>query len=167
MSLVVLQQMWLCRLSGYAALLLLLGSQSLAPARRLGRVSAKTQLRWRRRLGIYAALFASLHLLIAWRTFLGGWLLEPLRETIWTQLGLAAWCLLLLLWLTSYPRMVRLLRIHSWTNLHKLAYAATALALLHALLAPWSNPQIHLGLLIFWSGLLVLRILPLPPILKR
>ncbi|MBS2039231.1 ferric reductase-like transmembrane domain-containing protein [bacterium] len=167
MSLVIVQQIWACRLSGYAALLLLLGSQSLGAGRRLGWVSPKIHLRWRRRLGIYSALMASLHLFIAWRTFLSGWLVDALRETPWTQIGLVAWCILLLLWLTSYPRLVRLLRVHSWSGLHKLAYPATALALLHALLAPWSEPRIHLGLLILWTGLLGLRMLPWRPILKR
>ncbi|MFN8611275.1 MAG: ferric reductase-like transmembrane domain-containing protein [Vulcanimicrobiota bacterium] len=167
MSLGILTQVWICRVSGYVALLLLLSSQSMAAARRLGWARPKTHLVWRRRLGIWAAALASLHVLLAWRTFLAGWLLGSLRETSWTQLGLASWSILLLLWLTSYPPVVRFLRVGSWSGLHRLAYAATALALLHALLAPWSDPRLHCSFLIFWLVALGLRILPRKPILKR
>ncbi|MBX3170339.1 MAG: ferric reductase-like transmembrane domain-containing protein [Candidatus Eremiobacteraeota bacterium] len=150
-------QLWLCQMSGYLALFCLLSSQAMAPLERLRRISRKTYLRWRRRLGITAAMLASLHTLIVWRTLFGGNAVDPFRETQWAQLGLAAWVLLLFLWLTSYSPVVRRLRIKNWSSLHRLAYAATFLALLHGLLAPWSNIYIQLGLLIFFLLSVALR----------
>ena len=167
MSLDVLTQVWLCRISGYLAILFLLGSQSMSALRRLGWVSAKSHLLWRRRLGVYSAGLASLHVLIVWRTLLVGYYFYPFRETSWAQLGLGAWLLLLLLWLTSYPRLVRRLRVGAWRNLHRLAYLATLLGLAHALLAPWSDPRIHLVFLTLFTLMLILRVLPWPSILKR
>lgn len=167
MSLGVVAQVWLCRVSGYLGLLLLLCSQSMAVARRLGWISAKNHILWRRRLGINAACLSSLHVFIVWRTLLAGYILAPFRETPWIMWGLGAWLVLLLLWFTSYPRVVRLLRVTHWRQLHRLAYPATLMAVLHVLLAPWSNPRIHLGFLILFGGMIGLRILPFQPILKR
>jgi len=139
----------------------------MALARRFGGISAQNHILWRRRLGINAACLSSLHALIAWRTLLAGYVLAPFRETLWITWGLGAWLVLLLLWLTSYPRWVRWLRVTQWQQLHRLAYPAALMAVLHALLAPWSNPRIHLGLLILFSGMIGLRILHFRLILKR
>ena len=167
MSLEVMAQLWLCRISGYLAILLLLASQSMAPAQRLGWLPSQAYLRWRRRLGIHSAWLASVHVLVAWRTLLAGYFLPAFRETCWTQLGLGAWLILLALWLTSYARVVRRLRVVAWRSLHRLAYAATLLAILHALLAPWSNPWVHLAFLTYFCLIIILRLLPVKAILKR
>jgi len=152
-----MNQLWVCQISGYCALLSLLASQAMAPLERLGRVSRKTYLRWRRRLGISAAVLASLHAVLVWRTLFGGNAVDPFRETQWAQLGLAAWVLLLILWLTSYSAVVRRLRLKHWAQLHRLAYVAALLALLHGLLAPWSNVYLQLALLSFFLLSVALR----------
>ena len=166
MSLGLFGQLWLCRSSGYLALLLLFASQSLAPMRGLGWVGAKFHLVWRRRCGIGAALAASLHLALGWVAFLARNFWAPLRETPWIQLGLVAWILLLLLWLTSYPRLVKLLRVGHWRNLHRLAMVALLWALLHCVLAPWSDPRVSLMLFVCYWVLLGLRFVKFKPILK-
>ena len=163
----IVQEVWNARFSGYAALAALLLSQAMSPLRRLGLVSALTHLRWRRRWGILAALLASVHGLLQWLTYLRGGLRDSARETLWLQFGLVSWALLLALWLTSYPKLVRWLRVRHWRELHWLAYVATWWAGLHVLLAPWSDPRLGLVILMFTVLLQFLRWIKFPPILKR
>ena len=163
----VVEQVWLARGTGYSALVALLASQSLRPLRRWGIVSPQTHLRWRRRLGILAAFLASGHALLQWFTFLQGDLRQAARETLWLQFGMVAWALLLVLWLTSYPRVVRWLRLRHWQELHRLSYVATLWACLHVLLAPWGTPWLALLFLLFSVVLLLLRIPHWRRILKR
>lgn len=160
-------QIWWARATGYAALGALLLSQAMAALARLGWISGKAHLRWRRRWGILSALLASVHLATMYQTFLGRQLLAAARETPWIQLGLSSWGLLLLLWLTSYAPLVRLLRVRYWTHLHRLAYLASLLAVLHGLLAPWSDPLLSLAGLVLLLALWSLRIRLSLPILKR
>ncbi len=91
----------------------------------------------RRAFGIGAAACAALHLGSALGTVLSrSW--GRVLEVPWLRAGAAAALILAALWLTSYPRAVRLLRVRLWKPLHRLAYVAGALALQHALLAPMS-----------------------------
>lgn len=91
--------------------------------------------RWRRPLGIATALTAAVHAGLAAIGPLDGAVVSILS---WPQLrtGALALGLLALLLLTSFPRVVRLLRIRHWKALHRTVYGVAALVVLHAAGAP-------------------------------
>ena len=71
--------------------------------------------------------------------------------------------ILLALWATSYPRVVRALRVRLWKPLHGLAFVAALLALQHALLAPMGEKAWVLALLgVFGLGIVVRAALAWP-----
>jgi sulfoxide reductase heme-binding subunit YedZ len=134
------RELFWVRSSGWAALAALLLALSATP---LGRVLE----RWRgpsvraataavrRALGVSAAALSSLHGGVALATYLGG-ALAPLWGYAWLRGGLLALAVLAALWLTSYPRLARALRVKLWKPLHRLAYVAALLAFQHVMLSP-------------------------------
>jgi len=138
------------RASGWVAATFLLGTLAASP---FGAGMASSTVRqWRRALGISAALAALAHLAIG----LGG----PLRESLgalWSwptyRAGTLATAVLTLLLLTSFPAVVRRLRVRVWKPLHRLAYVAGALTLLHLLRLPFA-PLV--GVLLFGAALVLL-----------
>ena len=119
--------------------------------------------RLRRNLGLYAFFFASLHLL-ALLFWIEGWNGAVFWEGVinsWPQqIGLVAFCILLLLAITSLKGLRRLLR-RNWKRLHRLSYVAGVLGALHLLGAP-SAPN-GLGVTYLLVILLLLGV-RLPPV---
>jgi DMSO/TMAO reductase YedYZ heme-binding membrane subunit len=166
-GLAVLAEVSVSQWTGYGALVFLMLSQAMRPLRRLGLVGSRVQAAGRRDFGIAAALVATLHLLWGWQRYLHGNLLDTLGYTPWVQAGMTAWILLLLLWLTSYPRVVRWTRVRLWKPLHWFAYLALGLAWLHLAISPWSSPAWARGLgcliVLLWMFRLPRHLLSLSP----
>lgn len=117
---------------GWWALVLLTASLACTPLRL---VFGWTWLsRWRRTLGLGAFWYATLHL----GTYVGldkffAWdeIGDDLTKRPFITVGFAAFLLLLLLALTSPARMVKRLGGARWRAIHRLAYVAAALGLVH------------------------------------
>jgi len=89
----------------------------------------------RRLLGIAAAGAALAHAALAFCALPDT--RNAVMEAPQLRTGLAGLLILLLLLITSFPRVVRALHVRSWKELHRLAYVAFALAFLHVLHAPY------------------------------
>lgn len=143
--------------TGIWALNLLFVTLSITPLRRL--TGWNPLVRWRRTLGLFAFLYATLHVL----TFL--WLdldfrfRELVAEVIerpWITAGMTAWLLLLPLAITSTKGWVRRLGGRRWQLLHRLAYFAAAAGTLHFLLAvkrDLTRPLLYAGILAILLGM--------------
>jgi sulfoxide reductase heme-binding subunit YedZ len=119
--------------TGKTALILLILSLACTPTRTI--FGFKQVLRLRRPLGLYAFMYAGLHFL----TFVGldyGFDLDLIGQAIFDQryvlLGFTAGLLLLLLAITSTRGWQKRLG-KNWKRLHRLAYLAGILAVLHFL----------------------------------
>jgi len=143
--------------TGRMALILLLLSLACTPINTL--FGFRRALRVRRALGLYAFMYAGLHFL----TFVGldyGFDLEFLGPAIFDQryviVGFAAFLLLLTLALTSTRGWQRRLG-RTWKRLHKFAYLAGILAVVHFL---WlvKDPREPLRFAVVLLLLLALRI---------
>ena len=143
--------------TGWAAAVALLIALSASPLSAIAH-----RLRGRRlptAAGITAAALATAHASVALATTLrGAW--AHLLDLAWLRAGVLALAILLPLWLTSYPRVVRALRVAHWKPLHRLAYAAGLLAFQHALLAPLAPRAWVLGVFGVALALSLARLLP-------
>lgn len=157
------RDLFLVRASGWGALVLLSGALCATPIGRvLGRLreSAGAYVTaTRRALGVAAAALATLHGALALSTYLAD-ALERVLELAWIRGGVLAWAVLAALWITSYPRLVRALRVRAWKPLHRLAYVAALLALQHALLAPLAPRGWVLGVFGATLAIGLLRLVP-------
>ncbi len=132
------RELFFLRASGWSALAALLGALCASPIARILKYFTKAPFPvgpFRRALGITAAVLASIHAAAALTTYLARSLAHIL-DIAWIRDGVVAWAILLLLLLTSYPRIVRALRIELWKPLHRLAYAAAFFVFLHTILSP-------------------------------
>ena len=89
---------------------------------------------YRRMLGLYAFFYGSLHWLCYLLLDMGlDWaaVLEDLAKRPFILVGTLAWGILLLLAVTSIPRLIRRMGGKRWQALHRAVYAAAALAVLH------------------------------------
>jgi sulfoxide reductase heme-binding subunit YedZ len=91
-------------------------------------------VRIRRMLGLFAFAYATLHLV--WyvgidQTLDVGLLVEDVAKRKFMTVGFTAWLLLVPLALTSTDRSVRRLGFARWKRLHRLAYAAALLGVVH------------------------------------
>ena len=157
------QTLWFCRLTGYATLVLLFSSLSITPLRRLAsRMGVKsTGLQpYRRSLGITAFTSALVHATISCITYFGDapWFM-PLLEPF-LRMGVLTLGILSVLWVTSFPKMVRAMRLRTWRELHWLAYAAGLTALLHVVLSPVAPVREVLLASAVWLGFSMLRLIP-------
>lgn len=144
--------------TGTWALRLLLATLAMTPLRRL--TGASLPIRCRRMLGLFAFFYALLHL----STYLvldlqGYWsqVLEDIVKRPYITAGAAALLLLVPLAITSTRGMMRRLG-RRWGQLHRLVYAAAALACLHffwLVKADKREPLIYAGVLVV---LLALRL---------
>jgi sulfoxide reductase heme-binding subunit YedZ len=116
---------------GLWALRLLLLTLTITPLRLWTQNSA--WLRYRRLLGLWAAAYAGLHLLMyvaVDQRFAGAVLLEDIIKRPWITVGLATALLLLALTVTSTRALMRRLG-RRWQTLHYAIYPAAAGALWH------------------------------------
>jgi len=89
---------------------------------------------YRRMLGLYAFFYGSLHWLCYLLLDMGlDWaaVLEDLAKRPFILVGTLAWGILLVLAVTSIPRLIRRMGGKRWQALHRAVYAAAALAVLH------------------------------------
>lgn len=102
----------------------------------------------RRMLGLFAAFYATLHLL-SYTTFILNWqwadIGSELIERPYLTLGFIAWLLLVPLAVTSTKGWQRRLK-RSWKSLHKLVYLIVILCAIHYLLqirSSWFEPTLY------------------------
>ncbi len=144
--------------SGDWALRLLLLALAVTPLRKM--TGWNVLARFRRLAGLYAFFYASLHLAVYLVLDLGGYwaqILEDIAKRPFITVGFAAWLILLALAATSTQAAMRLLK-RAWTRLHKLAYAAGVLAVLHfwwLVKADVREPALYAAIL---AALLALRL---------
>jgi len=120
--------------------------------------------RCRRMLGLFVFFYASLHLLSYAAFFVGfdvSILLDDLVERPYIYLGFGAWCLLLLMALSSNSFSQRLLK-RRWKHLHQSVYLVVALALLHVYYLARSDLQYFLIYFLVLILLLLFRRVFLP-----
>ncbi len=116
--------------TGKTALVLLLCSLAVTPLRRI--TGWNGAVRFRRLLGLFAFFYACLH----FATYLfdqelrPAYVVEDVVEHPYVTAGFTAFLLLVPLALTSTQGMIRRLG-KRWLKLHRLVYAAAALAVLH------------------------------------
>ncbi len=118
---------------GLWAVRLLIATLCITPLRWAG----LNLLRFRRQFGLVAFAYVTLHF-ASWLTIdMGlrwGQILPDLYKRWYILVGLTAFLMLMPLALTSNNRAIRALGSQTWTRLHRLAYPATALAVLHFML---------------------------------
>lgn len=121
----------LTHVTGMTALVLLLVTLSVTPARRL--TGWNPLIRLRRPLGLFAFFYAVLHVSV-WAVLDLGlefrWAAEDIAQRPYITVGLAAFLLLVPLALTSTRGWIRRLG-RNWSRLHTLVYVSTALGVVH------------------------------------
>jgi sulfoxide reductase heme-binding subunit YedZ len=117
---------------GLYALVLLLCSLACTPLQIV--LGWKWPLRLRRMLGLFAFFYASLHL----STYVGvdqffdfASIGKDIAKRRFITVGFAAWCSLLPLAITSTKGWVKRLGFRRWKRLHRLAYLAAGLGVVH------------------------------------
>jgi sulfoxide reductase heme-binding subunit YedZ len=122
-------------------------------------------LRVRRALGLYGFMYALVHFLV----FIGldyafdvGLILQAIREGRLVWVGLAALTILVPLAATSTTGWMRRLG-KNWKRLHRLAYVAAGLAVLHY---AWRFKELRTAPLLVGAALLLLLIARLPPMAR-
>ena len=160
---VVEREIWLQRATGWCALGALLLALSMTPLRRLAerldrRLIASRLPALRRSFGITAACFALAHAGLGLSTYLwGSWAVVTAKPFL--RAGLLTLVVLTALLLTSFPRIVRALRIRLWKPLHRLAYVAALLAFQHLMLSPFAERRVVIGLYLLVVAINCLRFL--------
>jgi sulfoxide reductase heme-binding subunit YedZ len=149
--------------TGLSALILLVLSLACTPLNK--RFGLASVMRVRRTLGMYAFLYASLHLLVF--LFDYGWIIgvgfdlalisQALFGHHYALAGLAAYLLLVPLAITSTPGWIRRLGPR-WQALHRLVYLAALLAAVHFLWLVKADPHVPLIYSAVIVGLLLLRL---------
>jgi sulfoxide reductase heme-binding subunit YedZ len=134
--------------SGLLACALLLVTLSISPLSALlpsWRGPSARAKALRRRLGIGSACLALVHAAVA---FVGRLDAQPsaLLQTSQLYAGWGALGVLMLLLLTSFPTVVRRLRLSTWKEFHRLVYLAALLVVQHVLLSPFADRRLVLGL---------------------
>jgi sulfoxide reductase heme-binding subunit YedZ len=118
---------------GLWAVRLLIATLSISPLRWAG----LNLLRFRRQLGLVAFAYVVLHF-AAWLTIdMGlrwGQILPDLYKRWYILIGMSALLLLIPLAVTSNNASIRRLGARNWNRLHKIAYLATGLGMIHFLM---------------------------------
>ena len=118
---------------GLWAVRLLIATLCISPLRWVG----LNLLRFRRQLGLVAFAYVVLHF-TAWLTIdMGlrwGQILPDLYKRWYILIGMSALLLLIPLAVTSNNAAIKAMGARNWNRLHKLAYLATALAMIHFLM---------------------------------
>ncbi len=144
---------------GEWALRFLLITLAITPARKLTGFSKL--VRYRRMLGLFALFYAVLHL-FSYLGFMLAWdwmeLLDDLYKRSYIIVGAMALSIMIALGVTSPRRMMRKMG-RSWRKLHKLVYAAAALAVVHYI---WLVKSDYTEPAIYGAIFLVLMLLRVP-----
>ena len=142
--------------TGDWTLRLLLVTLAITPLRRL--TGWRRPVLWRRMLGLFSFFYAVLHFTI-WlaldRELMWGLVLEDLSKRPYIMVGFAALLILLALAVTSNAFSMRRLGAN-WKRLHRLAYVAALLGVLHywwLVKADVREPLIYLGVFAVLMGL--------------
>jgi len=157
------RELCLLRATGWSAAGALLLSLSMTPLRslgqRLGRHRALPYLpTLRRSLGITSACFALAHGAVALTTYLwDSWPAIPKEPFL--RAGLVTLAILTALLMTSFPGVVRALRLRLWKPLHRLAYVAALFAFQHLMLSPFADRRLVLGLYLALALVSCLRLI--------
>jgi len=150
--------------SGKSALVLLLASLAITPARRITR--RNELIKARRPLGLFAFFYALLHFLVYAVLDQGlalTYVAEDIAERPFILAGFTALVILTPLAVTSTKGWIRRLA-KNWTRLHRGVYVAAGLGVLHF---TWGVKADLREPLIFASVLGVLMLLRLPPVARR
>lgn len=137
---------------GQWALRFLLLTLAATPVRRL--TGWAVLLRHRRLLGLTAASYALMHLLVYAvldQGLLWSQIVEDILKRPFITVGMAAFVLLLPLAATSFDAAIRRLGARRWQALHRLVYLATGLAVLHfwwKVKADTAEPAIYLAVFV-------------------
>jgi sulfoxide reductase heme-binding subunit YedZ len=150
---------------GFWTLTLLVASLAATPAHDL--LGLAWPVRVRRLVGLFAFSYASAHLLfyagvdqlLDWRV-----LWADVTKRKFMVVGFAAWLALVPLAVTSTDRWVRRLGFVRWKRLHRLAYAAGALGVVHFL---WRVKADRTRPLVFAAVLAALLVARLPAAVRR
>ena len=163
----MLDALELSRATGWLALGMLALALCATPVQRVLRavrrdhpVAARVPA-WRRRLGIGSAVLAIVHAVAS----LSGYLRDAWPAVVsWPHLraGLVAACILVALLITSFPSVVRALRIRLWKPLHRLAYVAALFVLLHLVLSPFAPRGVVVAVFAAVVSIGLLRFVPAP-----
>jgi len=120
------------RTTGSLALIFLLISLAVTPLRK--QLAQPWMVKLRRMLGLYAFLYAVLHLMTyVWfdKSFSLGAILGDTVKRPFITFGMAAFLILIPLAITSTNGMVKRLGGKRWNRLHRFVYLAGALAVIH------------------------------------
>lgn len=158
----------LTRRTGIYALTFLLLSLACTPVNSI--IGFKQAIKLRRPLGLFAFFYATMHVSIFFLLDYGldlRLILEAMLEKRYILVGSAAFCILLLLALTSFDWWKRKLR-KNWKRLHRLVYLAGILVIVHIIWASKGDLQTFSGEIvrplsygIVLVGLLVIRLQPI------
>jgi sulfoxide reductase heme-binding subunit YedZ len=134
---------------GLGAIRLLLLSLTITPLAKLA--SFPLLNRWRRPLGVWAFVWATLHF-SSWiafdLAFSWGLIGEELVKRTYILLGFTVWLVLLAMAITSIPSLVKAMGKY-WKTLHRLVYPCIVVACIHfwwSLKSGWLEPVIYLGI---------------------
>lgn len=144
--------------TGLSALVLLLVTLAVTPARRLTGWNPLSRLR--RPLGLFAFSYASLHFGVWMALDLGfelAWIAEDIADRPYITVGVAAFVLLVPLALTSTRGWIRRLG-RTWSRLHALVYVSTALGLIHFYWLVKSDVRLPLLLAGIFALLMAVRV---------
>ncbi len=142
--------------TGDWALRLLLVTLAITPLRRL--TGWRRPVLWRRMLGLFSFFYAALHFtiwLVLDRELMWGLVVEELSKRPYIMVGFAALSILLALAVTSNVFSMRRLGAN-WKRLHRLAYLAALLGILHywwLVKADVREPLIYLSIFVVLMGL--------------
>jgi sulfoxide reductase heme-binding subunit YedZ len=142
--------------TGWWALALLMLTLSVTPLRRI--VAWGPLIKLRRTFGLFAFFYATLHFGVYIgldQFFAFGYIWEDIAERPYITVGFTAFLMLIPLAATSTKRMVKRLGGRRWNRLHKLAYVAPVLGVLHFLWlvkADTREPLIFAGILAVLLG---------------
>ena len=135
---------------GLWAVRLLIAALFVTPLRWVG----LNLLRFRRQLGLVAFAYVVLHF-TAWLTIDMGlrWsqIIPDLYKRWYILIGMSAFVLLIPLAITSNNASIRKMGAKNWNRLHKLAYVATGLAMVHFLMVG----KVYTTEVLIYAGLLV------------
>lgn len=148
----------LTRVTGMTALTLLLVTLTVTPFRRV--TGWNPVIKLRRPLGLFAFFYAVLHFSIWFvfdMVFNVGYMLEDIAERKYITIGMAAFLVLIPLAVTSTRGWIRRLG-KKWSTLHKGAYLATALAVVHYFWVVKADTRLPLLLGLCLAVLLVMRL---------